>query len=94
MPKNKPGQHLQFYINCVTEVVMPNAGLCSCRELDQNLLSLFEPSIYELARLRETGFNYVWWASGSKYSSRNRVFKFRPLRQTIVLLMAAMNNEL
>jgi hypothetical protein len=64
---------------------MPYPGLCLCDDyIDTNLLLLLVP-------LDKTMYE-DYWASGSRYD--HKVYQFTTLRQNIVLLMAAMNNEL
>lgn len=86
MPKKKIGKHLQFYrAYIVGKQLLPCAGLCACSwndYIDQNTLELFKPEYASI---------FSYWASGNKTSS---YFKFTELRQTIVLFMAAINNEL
>jgi len=85
MPKKKKGKHLQFYIDCINMDEMPKQGLCSCAwcgYIDEDLLILFKP---------EGASIWSYWAAGDdSYSYKS----FSPLRQTIVLFMAAINNEL
>lgn len=85
MAKNKTGKHLQFYINCSKKQEMPRAGLCCCAwggYIKEEVLELFQP---------ESASPFSYWARRSEYESP---FKFNILRQTIVLFMAAINNEL
>ena len=85
MVKKKSRKHLQFYIDCMRNGKMPYWGLCACSKnglIDYYLLTDFRPA---------TCIYYSYWASGDRY---DRCFKFTPLRQTIVLLMACLNNEL
>jgi hypothetical protein len=100
--KRKPGKYLKFYYEFIknpaeslsVRVNHDNychegqlVGLCSMfrTEIDYfaelELNDLFEPKRYKMP----------WWASGS---SSPKLGEFTPLRQNIVLLMAAMNNEL
>lgn len=64
-------------------------GLCSClmdQELYMNKLTLFEPNL-----------DYIppFWAYGAgKPHVFNLMLEYTPLRQTIVLLICAMHNEL
>lgn len=86
MPKKKTGKHLQFYMDCVKNGEMPKAGLCACSWNDyiyEELLMLFKPD-------HAGAFSY--WASLK--GGYDECFKFTKLRQTIVLFMAAINNEL
>lgn len=86
MTKKKPGKHLQFYMDCIEEKIMPDSGLCGSsweRRIDGKLLLLFKP---------EGVSTFDYWASGKKHD--NCYYIFTELRQTIVLLMACLNNEL
>lgn len=85
MAKKKTGKHLQFYMDCMVAKEMPRAGLCSCSWndfIDEDLLSIFKPDGIS---------EFKYWASGVKW---DKVYIFTPLRQTIVLFMAAMAGEL
>lgn len=83
----KKKKHLQFYIDCINnDYVMPQFGLCSCAWagcIDGVILLQFKPD-------HASNFDY-WAGKGSTYKAQD---KFTPLRQTIVLFMAAINNEL
>lgn len=85
MPKKKVGKHLQFYMDCIIMDEMPKEGLCSCAwqgYINEELLFLFKP---------EEASIWSFWATGDGgYTYKS----FSPLRQTIVLFMAAINNEL
>lgn len=68
-----------------------NGGLCSIGINTKELIELFRPDSY----------GNCYWAYGEKWTkkdeeSRMKVLshEFTPLRQNILLLMAAMNNEL
>jgi hypothetical protein len=71
-------------------------GLCG--RLDsgdyQETFELFVPTKKEKAQLEETGFCEVYWASGLPKNDKKEESSFTPLRQTIVLLICAMHNEL
>lgn len=76
---------------------MPASGLCSASLLgyiDENLLDLMEPTLADNEQLEAEGLETIYWASGLKESDPNVDYAFTQLRQTIVLFMAAMNNEL
>lgn len=94
--------HLDFYKKCMETGVMPECGLCENFELDKrlnlNLLCEFEPTPMEQTRL-SPGISTYFWANEVGYeedgrSSNEIRLEFGPLRQTIVLLLAAMNKEL
>lgn len=90
----KKGKHLQFYIDCmnnggkmpVIQKSIYKGGLCSMADgglISQEIFELFsygQPSV-------------LYWASDSEWYNYNK-HGFTELRQTIVLLMAAINNEL
>jgi hypothetical protein len=86
MAKNKIGKHLQFYMDCMKKGEMPKAGLCASSWNDyicEESLMLFKPDYAGM---------FSYWAS--EKSGYDDCYKFTKLRQTIVLLMAAINNEL
>lgn len=57
------------------------SGLCCTPIANSELFKLIEPDIF---------YNAFWARGGAQYAGG----KFSPLRQTFVLLLAAMNNEL
>jgi hypothetical protein len=89
----KTGKHLKFYLDCMeSDGTMPRrqgviqGGLCSMvesNEIDKDLFKLFS----------EGQCKFDYWADDTDMSFENR-FIFSNLRQTIVLFMAAINNEL
>ena len=89
-------KYLSLYYEWLSTGLLPTGGLCQClSEIDrQGTINLFKPK-----RARHNAF----WG----YDGKNRVLwgiycefdeavarEFTPLRQNIVLLMAAMNGEL
>lgn len=70
--------------NCET------SGLCDIFG-SKRLFNLMRPSEEDKQQLCYEGKDYYFWASGSNYGC---AYKYTTLRQTIVLLMAAMNGEL
>lgn len=93
------GKHLDFYKECMKTGKLPEAdacnsnpwgGLCQASDkkiISKELLNLFEP----------LDCTFGWWGVGDKqikYTLLERLEAFTPLRQTIVLFMAAINNEL
>lgn len=86
MSNKKIGKHLQFYMNYISDEIIPTQGLCgSCRDgaIDGELLLLFKPDYVSI---------FDFWASGKKHHDCK--YTFTELRQTIVLFMAAINDEL
>jgi hypothetical protein len=86
------GKYLRFYIDCMQCNSMPKDGLCN--SLADDLLVLFEPTEQDAMELTEEGKSVVYWGSGCTKENPQRWYKFSTLRQTIVLFMAAINNEL
>jgi hypothetical protein len=84
----KIGKYLTFHFKALADGKMPTRGLCNAFKNDK-LLLLFDP---------EHGDCHTYWATdGDNPCSvirRANAEKYGNLRQTIVLLMAAMNGEL
>ena len=85
-------KYLSFYKKCIKTGRMPHLGLCS-NFLGDERLDLFEPTTKDLKSLRKEGLSILYWGAGlPPYPGSGT--SFTPLRQTIVLFMAAMNGEL
>lgn len=82
--------YLPFYHSCMITELIPKEGLCNCFDKDDKLLPLF---IEEDKKWQYWGYdgNKKWVLDGNNDEIR---FTFTPMRQTVVLLMAAMNGEL
>jgi hypothetical protein len=74
-------KYLRFYEECMRAGRMPKSGLCSSI-MAQELRELFQPESVQW---------YDYWASEDWGED---TFVFNETRQTIVLLLAAMNGEL
>jgi hypothetical protein len=100
MAKRRIGNHLQFYMDCMKHGVMPKSGICintvDCGgPLSQELLYLFTPTDDDRIRLAKKGYNTSYWAAGIITMDQDKIYdEFTPLRQTIILFMAAINGEL
>lgn len=77
---------------------MPYLGLCSCvsknydlREQEKYIFNLMEPTTKDSSKLSLEGLSEVYWGSESLNS---KGFIYTERRQTIILLCAAINNEL
>ena len=70
-----------------------NPGLCFFTgvSIDENLLELFTPTSEDLEWLEWEGNNLGYWGSEHPGSAAGIL---TPLRETIVMFMAAMNGEL
>ena len=95
----KSKKHLSLYKNSMISGRLPKecTGFCECAQeglIDTETFLLFVPDHFEEAELREEGLSTSYWASGKGFYDWDRVCTFTPLRQTITLLMAAINNEL
>lgn len=93
MKKNKP-KYLKLY----REWVKPKGFLQTgsiCMEFNYRYhypeYSLIEPTSADIKKIKRAGHDAAYWGSGN-YSIRWGIFT--PLRQNLVLLMAALNNEL
>lgn len=93
----KKEKYLDFYMKCMEDGKMPNGGLCG--SIGEGVIRRFKP----LEKRPGYGDNWYWGFTGESYtwsfflshSEKNEiVYSFSPLRQNIVLFLAAMNNEL
>lgn len=57
-------------------------------------LELLTPTIEDYKSLSNDGFCTVYWGSGLPVDHKDEMSAFTPLRQTIVLLICAMHDEL
>lgn len=60
----------------------------------ESTFDLFRPDHEDYFNLNREDLATTFWGSGVSLYDDNRLFTFTPLRQTIVLLMCAMNDEL
>lgn len=94
MKKKKETPFLDFYNECVQAGKMPTNGLCAAFRHDYTV-DLFEPTAAD-----RNYYNIVsdYWGLdiAGRYITLDEKHSnlFTPLRQTIVLFCAAMNNEL
>jgi hypothetical protein len=80
-------KYLDFYIECSKTGYLPKEGLCACLD-NTPLLKLFVPDNEHVGLL-------FWGAAGNKDQTwHDWTHRFYPLRQNIVLLIAAMSGEL
>lgn len=89
-------KYLPLYYKWMNTGQLPSYGLChSFGDSMHEQLSLFEPQdSEEYPYMKE---DYIWrcfWAADGETNGRNKMSEFTPLRQTIVLFLAAMNGEL
>jgi hypothetical protein len=95
MAKKKLGKHLQFYFDCIHYGLMPTTGLCKAAEeglISKSFLDkYYNPDKYDKKILFNEGKDTAYWGSDDWGFC---LYKFTYLRQTIVLFMACLNNEL
>lgn len=95
MAKNKVGKHLQFYFDCIHYGSMPTTGLC--KSADDRLISktilekYLTPDKADGEILLKERKDRAYWGSDDWGFC---LYQFTPLRQTIVLFMAAISGEL
>jgi len=76
---------------------MPEMGLCGCLSETRYAenLSLFAPTEEDDIVLYKERKPTIYWGSGEEMNGKTRLcYTFTPLRQTIVLLICAIHNEL
>ena len=57
-------------------------------------LELFDPTEQEYEKLEKDDESEIYWGSGLKFHSITRHIEYTPRRQSIVLLICAMHNEI
>ncbi len=88
-------KYLTFYNKCIKDGKMPHEGLCRCFPSDKKLDLLTPKTVNEFPFYSNPdSIKWAYWAADGEGSGYQSDFKFTPLRENIVLLMAAMNNEL
>ena len=95
MKKNKP-HYLKLYYEWMETGLPHGRGLCLEFENEydlysSDLLDEISPTENDLNKLVKSGLNPLHWGSNDAHGLYGI---FTPLRQNIVLLMAALNNEL
>ncbi len=96
MKKNKP-KYLKIYYEWMKEERLPHGhGLCrefwdNVNDKPQTFLEMVSPTDRDIKILDNKYSHTEYWGSDSVYRLEG---VFTPLRQNLVLLMAALNNEL
>lgn len=90
--KINEGRYLAFYKRCIERGALPSAGLCGTRISNTPLFDQITPSASDINKLRKANLPSSFW--GMETFSVTGLRDFTPLRQNLVLLLAAMNNEL
>lgn len=91
----KVKKHLRFYEFCMEIGELPAYGLCVCAKRGYIDNLIWEEYMIPLGNASLIDFTY-WGYDGKFFNRGNYTYatKFTPLRQTIVLLMAAIKGEL
>lgn len=92
-------KYLPLYYKCMETGELPIDGLCNYLIVEGGDIQLMYPTCEDFDNLRFEGKPTTYWASYEGYEDDRktrgiRMYGFTPLRQTIVLFLAAMNNEL
>jgi len=85
------GKYLDMYNRLAESNSCP--ALCWTQEImhDDSIFNSLRPTDQEILEHREEGYNRTYWGDREDKSDYS---EFTPLRQNIVLFMAAMNDEL
>lgn len=77
----------------LNEETMPERGLCDSL-LGMPNFNLIGPTDEDKSVLVNEELSPLWWGSGLPYYHQmDKFWKYTPLRQTLVLLLAVMNDE-
>lgn len=95
MKKNKNPLFLPKYEEWMKTGRMAEWGLCDSLtdKAHQPFLDIISPTRGELDELVKENCASIYWGAGIPREG-SMLYQFTPLRQTLVLLMAALNNEL
>lgn len=87
---------LDYYKQFSKTGELDQSGLCLLlRDTPYNReLFLFKPTKEDFDELCNDGLSKGWWASLLPNDSLEKMSAFTPMRQTILLFIAAMHNEL
>jgi hypothetical protein len=88
---------LTLYSRWSSTGLLPDIGLCNSVPYElKDVLNDFGPTKEEIEELASEGLSKGCWGSGLPLIEDNadrRFYEFTPLRQTIILLCAALNGE-
>lgn len=87
---------IEEYENWMETKELPDNGLCGCLKGTEyrDTLRLFIPSSKDFTELFRNSLDLAYWGSSLAYNDNGRFYSFTPLRQTIVLLILAIHDEL
>lgn len=83
-------KYYDFYIECMATGFMPKMGLCNNFPKNHKL-ELFKPTIEDVY---ENEIHIATWGYFLRSCPGEQEDAFNTIRQTVVLFLAAMNNEL
>ena len=90
----KKPMYLKYYKEWMKDEKLPSFSLCFSlpEKLRMNkYFNLIKPTNDDLINLSDENKNLVYWGSDSYHV---KMFQFTELRQTLLLIAAALNNEL
>lgn len=90
--KTKKKKYLPLYEKWMEKGLLPNNGLCNSLPNKEYLRDLFEPTYEECVLYRHLSGH--WGSTLDEYSAGDAFYNFNEFRQTVVLFLAAMNEEL
>jgi len=94
MNKKTTPRFIDLYYDWMDDELLPKEGLCASMPARlEKIFFDFKPSSEEKIQLIKEGFCNVLWASGLPEGHKDEWYSFTPLRQTIILLCACINNE-
>lgn len=76
---------------------LPKGGLCIAlldTKYEEIIDEELSPTYEDRQTLKKEGLCTTYWASGLPEDHKDEMYGFTPLRQTIVLLICAIHNEL
>ena len=97
MKKETP--YLDLYKEWMREEKIPNTGLCWSvpKRIKKNIFKYIKPTPEDIKMLNKQNISSTWWGYGiprRNETFNTRLCKFTPLRQNLILLCAALNDEL
>lgn len=94
MANKKTKIFLPKYYEWMKTMDIDGSGLCCCftKKRHQRFINAITPTLEDIYDLSNEGLSTICWGIGEKYEYGRPTFT--PLRQNLVLLMAALNNEL
>lgn len=88
-------KHMNEFDKILTMDQLPRSGICGSiySKKSRKVLQLFQPTIYDEIILYREKKSIVYWGSGLKVHSSDKIWKITPLRQTILMLASLIYKE-